>query len=144
MSLKRKKHLISWKAPTNSSHQEIALKGQEVVNSLKTKKSPGYDLITGKLLKQLPIVGIKYLTQLSNAAMLRGYFPSQWKVAQIILILKAEKRPNELSSYRRISLLSIISKVFEKLLLQRLHPMLENNRLIPNHQFGIRQRQSTI
>jgi hypothetical protein len=76
--------------------------------------------------------------------MLKGYFPSQWKVAQIILILKPETRTNELSSYRRISLLSIISKVFEKLLLKRLHPMLENNRLIPNHQFGITQRHSTI
>jgi hypothetical protein len=34
MRLKRKKHLISWKPPTNSSHQEIALKDQKV------KKSP--------------------------------------------------------------------------------------------------------
>jgi hypothetical protein len=35
---------------------------QEGVNNLKTKKSPGYDLITGKILKELPINGIKYLT----------------------------------------------------------------------------------
>jgi hypothetical protein len=38
-----------------------------IINSLNPKKSSGYDLITGKILKELPIVGIKYLTQLFNA-----------------------------------------------------------------------------
>jgi hypothetical protein len=92
----------------------------------------------------LPVIGIKYLTQLFNAVLLRGYFPAQWKVAQIILILNPGKPPNELTSYRPISLLPIASKVFEKLLLKWLLPMVENNRLISNHQFGFRQRHSTI
>jgi hypothetical protein len=59
--------------------------------------------------------------------MLKGYFPVQWKVAQIILILK------QLTSYQPISLLPIISKVFEKLLLKHLQ-VVENNRLIFHQQ----------
>jgi hypothetical protein len=66
---------------------------QEVINSLNPNKSSGYDLITGKILKELPIIGIKYLTQLFNTVLLKGYFPAQRKVAQII-ILKPEKPPN--------------------------------------------------
>jgi retron-type reverse transcriptase len=58
--------------------------------------------------------------------------------------LKPEKPPNELTSYRSISLLSIASKVFVKFLLKRLLHMVENNRLISNHQIGFRQRHSTI
>jgi hypothetical protein len=58
--------------------------------------------------------------------------------------LKPGKPPNELTYYRPISLLPIVSKVFEKLLLKRLLPMLENNGLMPNPQFGFRQRHSTI
>jgi hypothetical protein len=54
--------------------------------------------------------------------LLKGYFPAQWPK----------------------SLLSIVSKIFVKLLLKRLLPMVENNRLILNHQFGFRQRHSTI
>jgi hypothetical protein len=50
-----------------------------------SKKSQAYDLITGKILKGLPIVGIKYLTQLFKAAMLKRHFLAQWKVAHIIL-----------------------------------------------------------
>jgi hypothetical protein len=55
-----------------------------------------------------------------NAVLLKGYFPAQWKVAQIILILKPGKPPNELTSYQPISLLPTVSKVLEKLLLKRL------------------------
>jgi hypothetical protein len=91
---------------------------QKVINNLNPKKSSGYDLITGKILKELPNIGIKYLTQLLNVVLLTGYFP-----AQIILILKQGKSPNELTSYWPISLLPIISKVFEKLLLKRLLPI---------------------
>jgi hypothetical protein len=48
----------------------------------------------------------------------KGYFPAQWKVAKIIYILKPGKPPNELIFYWKISLLSTVSKVFEKLLLK--------------------------
>jgi hypothetical protein len=71
----------------------------------------------------LPISGIKYPTQIFNAVLLKGYFLAQWKVAQIVLILRPGKSPNELTSYRPISLLPIVLKVFEKLLLKRLLPM---------------------
>jgi hypothetical protein len=73
-----------------------------------------------------------------------GYFPAHWKVAQIIIILKPRKPPNELTSYRPMSPLPIVSKVFEKPLLKTLLLMVVNNRLIPSHQFGFRQRHSTI
>jgi hypothetical protein len=50
---------------------------QEIINSLNPKKSPRYDLITGKILKELPTTGIQYLTQMFNAVLLKGYFPAQ-------------------------------------------------------------------
>jgi hypothetical protein len=71
--------------PINSIKRD---KAQEVVSSLNPKKSSGYDLVTGKILEELPIIGIKYRTQLFNAVLLKGYFPTQWKVTQIILIFK--------------------------------------------------------
>jgi hypothetical protein len=49
----------------------------------------------------------------------------QWKVAEIIMIQKPGKPPNEKTSYRPISLLPIVSKIFEKLLLRRLKPIIE-------------------
>jgi hypothetical protein len=71
---------------------------QTAITHLHPKKSPGYELITGKILKELPIIGTKYLTQLFNAILL-NYFPTRLKVAQIILILKPGKPPHTLPPY---------------------------------------------
>jgi hypothetical protein len=82
-----------------------------------------------KILKELPITGIKCLIQLlsSGKSHRSSSFPSQ---------------ENLLTSFPPISLLPIVTKFFEVLLLKRLLPVVENNRLILNHQFG--QRHSTI
>jgi hypothetical protein len=50
---------------------------QEVINSLNPKQSSGYDLITGKILKELPIIRIKYLAQSFNAVLLKGYLDAR-------------------------------------------------------------------
>jgi hypothetical protein len=57
--------------------------------------------------------------------------------------LKPGKPPNELTLYWPIRLLPIVSKVCGKLL-NWLLKMAENNGFIPNHQFGFRERHSTI
>jgi hypothetical protein len=64
-----------------------------VVKNFNPKKSPGYDLITGKILQELQVVGIQNLTQIFHAVMLTGHFPAQWKVALFILISKPGKPP---------------------------------------------------
>jgi hypothetical protein len=84
----------------------------------------GYDLITCKILKELPITGIKY------PVLLEGYFRAQWKVAQVILILKPGKPP-ELKSYWPINLLPIVTKIFEKLCLKSLLKRVEDNGFTP-------------
>lgn len=60
------------------------------------------------------------------------------------MIPKPGKELHNKSSYRPISLLSTMGKVFEKLLLKRLQPILEERSLIPTHQFGFRSNHSTI
>jgi hypothetical protein len=69
-------------------------------------------------------------TQLLTVILLIGYFPSQWKVAETILSFKPGKPPNELTTYRPISLLPIVSIVFEELLQKRLLIMVANNKSI--------------
>lgn len=93
-----------------------------LITTLASKKPPGYDLITGEILKQLPTSGFKFLIQMFNSILRTSLYPLQWKVAQIIMILKPGKNADEVKSYRSISLLPIASKVFEKLLYNRLLP----------------------
>jgi hypothetical protein len=83
----------------------------------KPQKAPGFDLITGVIMQQLPRQAIVKLTHLYNAALRLKYIPIQWKMAEMIMVLKPGKPPYEVSSYRPISLWPIMSKLFEKLVL---------------------------
>lgn len=94
-----------------ASPEEIS----KILRDLKSKKTPGYDLITAKVLNEMPKKALIYLTTIFNSIMRTGHLPNQWKVSQIIMIHKPNKRDNELSSYPPISLLPILSKVFEKM-----------------------------
>src|SRR5204862_4697938 len=113
-------------------------------HNLNPQKSPGFDQLTGNVLMELPDKCVRFITIVFNAILRNSYFPDQWKVAQIILIPKEGKPRKEVQSYEPISLLPILSKVLEKLILKRLQPSLEQKALIPNHQFRFRRQHATI
>jgi hypothetical protein len=71
------------------------------------------------------------------------YFSILWKFAHIIMIHIAGKPPDRVTSYRPISLLRIMSKIFERILLKRIQMDDDINTKIPAHQFGFRENHST-
>jgi hypothetical protein len=71
------------------------------------------------------------------------YWPTSLKLAKVIMILKPTKPPTEVTSYRPISLLPIISKILEKLLLLKLTNGQHYQDWLPEHQFGFRKAHST-
>ena len=116
----------------------------KTISLLKSRQAPGYDLISPKILKELTEVGISFILYIFNAILRNVSFPIQWKRAQIKMILKPGKPPDMASSYRPMSLLPILSKVLETLLLKRIQPIIDEQKLIPEHQFGFRQKHSAI
>lgn len=112
------------------------------IKLLKDGKSPGYDSINSVLLKNLPKKGVVAVVNIINACLRLNHFPGHWKIAQVIMLPKPNKPPNEVTSYRPISLLPLIGKLFEKILLNRMRPYLDD--IIPNHQFGFRENHGTI
>ena len=62
----------------------------------------------------------------------------------LFLIIKPGKNPTQVESHRPISLLPIMSKIFEKLLVKKIKPILEGKKLIPTHQFRFREQHATI
>lgn len=85
-----------------------------------------------------------FLSTLINVALRLKYVPQAWKIAKMIVILKPDKPPDKPSSYRPISLLSIIVKIFEKIVLDHLQIYIVKYNLIPSFQFGFRHKHSTI
>ena len=124
-----------------TSPKEVA---SVIKHCIKKKKSPGFDLITGNILHNLPPKAILKLTYLINAAFRLKYVPSLWKTAEIVMIPKPGKTMIEPTSYRPISMLPILSKVFEKIFLKRINGIIAEKKIIPNHQFGFQRGHSTI
>lgn len=70
------------------------------------------------------------------------YVPILWKFSIIIMILKPGKPPDSPESYRPICLLPLFSKLFEKLILKHIMPIIGSK--LPHHQFGFQNKHSTI
>ena len=117
---------------------------KEIKGKIKAKKAPGFDKISGLILKNLPNRAIMKLVSIFNAVIRCKYIPSQWKIAEIFVLLKPDKPPTEASSYRPISLLPVIGKLFEKLYIKRLNEIVGKQNLIIDAQFGFRAKHSTI
>jgi hypothetical protein len=114
-----------------------------IIKKLLAKKSPGHDLITNYKVKSLPRKAIVYLSHLYNAILRLSFFPNTWKHSVVILILKANKPPENPVSYRPISLLPTFSKIFEKILLKRLIPLATTADIISHTQFQSPSLQRT-
>ena len=94
----------------------------EALAKLKPKKSPGLDRIPAELVLCL---GKKYqedIRELIWDSIKRGKVPAAWKTARVVLIPKPGKDPMGAGAYRPISILPMLSKVWEyavKALLER-------------------------
>ena len=75
------------------------------------------------------------LSSLINLSFDTGEFPNCLKLAKVIPVYKKGDQ-QECNNYRPISLLSNISKLIEKLLYNRLHKFLNQNKCLFNYQFG--------
>ncbi len=116
---------------------------QDAIRGLKVGKAPGPNVIPNRALKHLPTRAVLLLVQLYNAIQGTHHFPTAWKHAWVISILKPEKDPAQPSSYRPISLLDTIGKLFEKILLTRILHQVGECGLLRDEQFGFRPGLST-
>ena len=84
-----------------------------------------------------------FLLDIINQSWTSGEIPLRWKHASVKPVIKPGKDKTDLNSYRPISLTNTISKVMEKMIVNRLRWYLEKNNLINNKQSGFRKTCST-
>jgi hypothetical protein len=126
---------INWKYV--SSHEIV-----NIIKGLKPKRTTGYDEISINILKISAPYIISPLTYICNTTLNTGIFPNRLKYAVIKPLYKNGNK-HELSNYRPISLLTAFSKIFEKVMYNRLYKHLEVNNILAKEQFGFRPNHST-
>ena len=110
---------------------------------LKVSKSSGFDKIPAKMLRIAADIIAPSLTYIFNLSLSTGEFVDDWKIARVTPIHKYGSR-QIVGNYRPISVLPIISKIFEKEIFQQLYKHMNENNLISKFQFGFRPGYSTL
>ena len=107
---------------------------------MKSNSSPND--IPSKFLKIASCIVTEWLSKFFNKCLTTGEFPDSWKIAHITPIPKVHS-PSSSSEYRPISVLPVLSKLFEKVLYHRVHSYLTEHDLIHKKQYGFRENHST-
>ena len=115
---------------------------QQALRSLKSGKAPGPDSIHPEFLMHLGTECQNSLRMFMTNCMQRTKIPKSWRRTKIIAILKPGKSPEEAGSYRPISLLSVCFKLLERLIYNRLLPVVDPQ--LPREQAGFRPGRSTV
>ena len=113
----------------------------KLIKNLKDSAN-GWDDLGSKFIKLSIEFIVTPLSYICNQSLQEGVFPRQLKIANVIPLYKSED-PSCFNHYRPVSLLCILSKVFEKIMYSRLLNFLEKLMVIYVNQFGFRKYHST-
>ena len=111
------------------------------IKSLKNKPN-NINTVSSQILKSINRIISIPLSQIINDSFSTGEFPDPLKEARVTPIFKEGER-SKLSNYRPISVLPILSKVFEKIAYKQIYEYFEKHSILNNNQYGFRCRKST-
>ena len=116
----------------------------EIIN-ITPNTSSGPDGINSSYITKLPSNCINILVFILNRIWTNpSSIPLQWKASHIIPILKPSKTQAELSSYRPVSLTSVIGKIMERIISKRLSWHCNKYNIISPLQSGFTEKRSVI
>jgi hypothetical protein len=115
----------------------------DILKTLNTKKAYGPDGISPRLIKEAGPSIVKVLTRLFNKSLELAKFPLAWKRANVLPIYK-KAEDFITTNYRPVSLLSILAKIFEKIVFKYLYNYFRDHFLISIWQSGFIPGTSTV
>ena len=117
---------------------------QEVKNVVMSlnNSSPGWDDITTSVVKSSIDIYVQSLTHILNLSLIQGVFPKELKIAKIIPLHESNEK-NIINNYRPVSVLSVFSKIFERIMYERVYSLVNQNQLLYKFQFGFRKKYGT-
>ena len=113
-----------------------------MIKSMKMSQSKGHDGISSELIKLINTDISSSITVIINQSLTSGIFPDKLKIAKVTPIFKKGNK-KLICNYRPISVLPIISKVFETVLQEQLTEYFTTYNLFAPQQYGFRKNSST-
>ena len=116
---------------------------ETTIDKLKDRRSVGIDNISSKLVYDFKSIFAPILCYILNLSVETGIFPNGMKIAKIIPIPKTKTDLDLPSNYRPIAILSFFSKIFEKIMTDKLYKFFMKFNVLYDYQFGFRPHYST-
>ena len=133
----KKAHALPFEDESVTAEQVFHL-----INSLDTNKASGPDGISAQMLKSTANSIASPLAKLFTLSLATGKFPKMWKTASVVPVPKSTAK-NDPSNYRPISLLSVVSKLLEKIVYSLVWEHLLDHSPISDQQWGFQKLKST-
>lgn len=114
----------------------------KLINSLQNNKAPGPDQISTLIIKKNQLFLTPVLVFIFNLSLSEGQFPQSLKIAKVVPIFKGGS-PLQVGNYRPISLLSVFSKLLEKIVKSRMLDFLAQTNFFSRDQYGFREGLNT-
>ena len=130
--------------PTDSILNNDLFEATDLKNLISQLNNNKSSYFSPRVLKFISSELCPVLTKLFNKCYTDGYFPEELKTAKVIPLYKNKGNIEDLSNYRPISMLSIFSKLFEKLIYKRISDYFTSSNIINNSQYGFRAAHSTL
>ena len=111
---------------------------KKVIANLDSSKASGPDCIPVVVLKKCKPELSYILAKLFNKCLKESCFPDCWKVSSVVPVFKNVGERSTAKNYCPVSLLSVVSKVVEKLVNNRIADHLEKCGLFSDFQYGFR------
>ena len=112
--------------------------------NLDLSKASGPDCIPVVVLKNCELeLSYIILAELFNKCLKESCFPNCWKVSSVVPVFKNVGERSTAKNYRPVSLLPVVSKVFEKLVNSTIVDHLEKCGLFSDFRYGFRCSRST-
>ena len=121
-----------------STSQEL----EKITLSFKNKTSSGSDEVNIKILKSLISFLSTPLCNLINESLPTGIVPNKLKIAKITPLFNSGD-PKAYNNYRPISILPCLSKIYEKVVYNRLIDFINKSKILSKCQYGFRSNHST-
>ena len=115
----------------------------KVILNLDLSKASGPDCNPVVVLKNCEPELSHILAELFNKCLQEFCFPDCWRVSSVVLVFKNVGERSTAKNYCPVSLLSVVSKVFEKLINKRILDHLVKCGLFSDFQYGFRSSRST-
>ena len=106
-------------------------------------KAPGPSKLRKIHFENMPPNIIRNIAHILNCSHACGYYPKKLKIANIVMIPKPNTRQTDAKNYRPISLLNFMSKIYSRIINNKLKDFLEQNNCIRDTQFGFRKKRGT-